>query len=144
MNRHTAMIIMTVDSGPRDTLPGLTDAATRSAGLLDGLVEQLSAVRDPSTTELVAVGPGETIKREFELPRHNPGYGPASTPIGEIQHLFKDGTWYSPDDCPPPPVDDDNGATAWQWLFYNVMREVNESNMCFLWDFRPTPRQGAA
>ena len=143
MNRHTAMIIMDVDPGPGETLPALTEAATRSAGLLDRLVSDLAAVHDPSTTELVAVGPGQTIKREFDLPGDSPQYGPATTPLGEIQHLYKDGKWYTPQDCPPAPADN-NGASPWQWLFYNLMQEVDETNMCFLWDFRPEARQGAA
>jgi hypothetical protein len=143
MNRHTAMIIMDVDAGPGDTLPGLTDAAARSAGLLDDLVSSLPAIHDPSTTELVAVGAGETISREFDRPHHEPEYGPATTPIGEIHYLLADDTWYTPENCPPPPMDD-NGASPWQWLFYYVMQEVDDTDMCFLWDFQPEIRQGAA
>ncbi|WP_026817905.1 hypothetical protein [Arthrobacter castelli] len=143
MNRHSAMIIMDVDHGPGDAYPGLADAARRSATLLDDLASDLSPVHDRSTTELVAIGPGGTIRREFDLPRSRPEYSPAGTPIGEIQHLFANGKWHTPEDCPPPPSDD-NGATAWQWLFYNVMQEVDDSNLCFLWDFQPEARPGAA
>lgn len=143
MNRHSALIIIDdVPDHTGETSP-LNAALKDSRNLVDDLFAGRTVLENPSMPDLAAVGTGETIKREFGLPHGDPEHGPAMTPLGEIHHLFKDGVWYTPNACPPAPPDD-NGATPWQWLFYNVMLDIEDFAFCFIWDVYATPQAGIA
>lgn len=128
MTRHTALIILEGQD--------IDAAITRSITLIDGLIEELPFSHDPSKTELYAVGDATTLKRKVELPHGKHSDGPAATDMGEMHHIWNAESWYTPEYCPPGPADN-NGASPWQWLYYNVMHNAGPTALCFLWDVHP-------
>ena len=118
MTRHTALIL-THQLDAEESLE-------RSIALLDDLFSKLPFIPDPGRTELHAVAP--------EL---------AATPAGDVHHLFDGQSWHTPEQCPPAPMDS-NGATGWQWLYFNTLHNTDASTICYLWDIHALGARSAA
>jgi hypothetical protein len=132
MERQTALLIT---EGLK-----LNDAIDRGTELVDGLLAGLPFVHDPSRTQLYAVGLAGSLRAKLSLPRKLPTANPFETATGPLCFIWTGGAWFTPDDCPPAPWDD-NEASAWQWLHYNAMHGAAPDAACLLWDIYP-PRGG--
>lgn len=121
----------------------LDAALSQSIALIAELDGKLPFARDPSRTELYAVGEGNQLKGKLGLPHGKPSAGASATHIGDVHYIWSSGAWFTPSDCPPAPPDH-NDASAWQWLYYNVMHSTAKKSYCFLWDVYPLPLSEAA
>ena len=135
MTRHTALIL-THQLDAEESLE-------RSIALLDDLFSKLPFIADPGRTELPAVAPATALKEKLVLPRGQHGEELAATPAGDVHHLFDGQSWHTPEQCPPAPMDS-NGATGWQWLYFNTLHNTDASTICYLWDIHALGARSAA
>ena len=135
MTRHTALIL-THQLDAEESLE-------RSIALLDDLFSKLPFIADPGRTELHAVAPATALKEKLVLPRGQHGEELAATPAGDVHHLFDGQSWHTPEQCPPAPMDS-NGATGWQWLYFNTLHNTDATTICYLWDIHALGARSAA
>jgi hypothetical protein len=135
MERQTALILTEGST--------IDDAVVLSTALIEELVEELPFGHDSSRTELYAVGRAASLRSKLDLPRGNAGDDPYATINGKLHHIWCRGSWYTPGSCPPAPADN-NGASAWKWLHFNLMHAVEADATCFLYDIYPLARAEAA
>ncbi|EMY35766.1 hypothetical protein D477_002461 [Arthrobacter crystallopoietes BAB-32] len=135
MERQTALIVIE---------GRFLDAAIhRSRKLVDGLVAELPYACQPPGDGLYAVGMAGSLRTKLPLPRDLARAGPYETASGPLHFIWAAGSWFQPETSPPPPIDA-NGATAWQWLHYNVLHDAEPSAVCLLWEIFPLEAAGAA
>lgn len=116
----------------------------QSCGPEDGIAEALEWIRaferdcglvlDTEATSAFAVANADVLQEGLQPPR-------TESPAELVEFILCGGVWYHRGNVPAAPPDD-NGVSAWGWMYHRAISGARPDALCTVWDVYPLPCPG--
>ncbi|MCT2007669.1 hypothetical protein M3C74_08930 [Micrococcus lylae] len=124
---RASVLIVAQSSGPEDGIEEALDwieAFERDCGLL----------LDTEATASFAVASADVLQDGLCPPR-------TESPAELVEFILFEGVWYHRGNVPAAPPDD-NGVSAWGWMYHRAISGARPDALCSIWDVYPLPCPG--
>lgn len=124
---RASVLIVAQSSGPEDGIEEALDwiaAFERDCGLM----------LDTEATSSFAVASADVLQDGLQPPR-------TESPSELVEFILSEGVWYHRGNVPPAPPDD-NGVSAWGWMYHRAISNARPDSLCSIWDVYPLPCPG--